>query len=442
MSLRGALSKGSRRSVEATNRLPVPVVPQWRSQLPPEFISGPDKSMELSAYGTVGTLFAIVNRSANSTASVGWDLWRKSSSGLKEDRVKIRRHAAMDLWNRPNPFMSRNHFVEVMQQHVDLTGESAWIVAYDGVGLGMPLELWPVRPDRVVPAVDSYEFIKGYVYQGPDGIKRPLDINEVVRILMPNPSDPFRGLGPVQSIMQDLELNRAGTTYNVAFFRNDATPSGIITVPDTLNDAELKNLREHWEEQYRGVRNAHRVGILEHGDYKQLSFSQRDMQFIEMMGVTGEQIRIAFGFPKPMLGSVDDVNRANAEAAEYVFAKWFLTPRLERIKEALNTQLLPLFGERAANDLEFDYESPVPEDKEFESQSLQARVSVLDQLRTMGVEDDEACDLVDLPHFNFKPKEPVPQQLPGAIPGVVEADVIEGEEEQLQIANRRRMLGR
>lgn len=381
------------------------MVPSWRSRQPVSLVSGPDKTTELTSYGAVGTLFAIVNRGSNATASVNWNLYRKTSSGRPEDRTPVRRHAALDLWHKPNPFMSRNQFVEVIQQHVDLTGESAWLVSYDGFGMNMPMELWPMRPDRVVPVPDAYDFIAGYAYQSPDGTKKPLSTDEVIRILMPNPADPYRGLGPVQAIMQDLYLQRYGTQYNVAFFHNDATPAGIITVPETLNEADFKSLQAHWEEQYKGVNNAHRVGILEHGKYEKLSYTQRDMQFVELMGVTREKIREAFGFPKPMLGAVDDVNRANAEAAEYMFGAWYIKPRLERIKMALNTQLLPLFGERAAEGLEFDYESPVPDDKEFDLTSLETKVRVLRELRAMGVPDEEACALVDLPVLTFRAME-------------------------------------
>jgi hypothetical protein len=62
-----------------------------------------------------------------------------------------------------------------------------------------------------------------------------------------------------------------------------------------------------------------------------------------------------------MLGLSEEVNRATAQAAEYVFGKWLIVPRLERIKQALNDEFLPLFGPTTKG-LEFDYESPVDDD--------------------------------------------------------------------------------
>jgi hypothetical protein len=82
------------------------------------------------------------------------------------------------------------------------------------------------------------------------------------------------------------------------------------------------------------------------------------MQFAELALASRETIREAFGFPKPMLGAVDDVNRANADAADLVFARWLLVPRLKRTKRRAELiLLLPMYGKGGAG-LEFDYVSP------------------------------------------------------------------------------------
>ncbi|KKK81336.1 hypothetical protein LCGC14_2814470 [marine sediment metagenome] len=118
---------------------------------------------QMSAYGGVGTLFAIVNRLANSTAAVEWKLYRKAQRP-DDERIEILTHPALALWDKPNPFYSQTDFIEAFQQHIDLVGESSWIVARSTLGFGPPLELWPIRPDRMAPVPDPTEFLKGYVY--------------------------------------------------------------------------------------------------------------------------------------------------------------------------------------------------------------------------------------------------------------------------------------
>jgi HK97 family phage portal protein len=373
---------------------------------------GPNEGL-MEPYEEIGTVFAIVNRLATSTSKADWKLWRKAASGIKEDRTPVISHAAIDLWERPNPFMHRRRFVEMCQQHIDLTGESDPLVAY-APGFAVPLELWPMRPDRIDPVPDPFEFLKGYIYTSPDGEKIPLERSECLPILMPNPRDPYRGLGPIQSILTDLESTRYSAEWNRAFFENSAEPGGVIQVPTALNDAEFERLRDQWQADHQGVAKAHRVAILENdAKWVQNGYSQRDMQFVELRGVSREVIMEAFGFPKSVLGIVEDVNRANAEASEYVFAKWLVEDRLDRWKDWLNFQLLPLFGPTAEG-LEWDYESPVPQNSEADNAAIAAKSTALATLTEKGFDAAEVLEFFDWPALKYtKPEPKIVQAPPG-----------------------------
>ncbi len=326
---------------------------------------------QMRAMGAVGTLFAIVNRTSTSTAAVDWELWRKAASGKPEDRVQVLRHAALDLLNKPNAFYSREHLFETSQQHLDLTGEAWWVVAS---AAGLPLELWPVRPDRMTPVPHRTDFIAGYVYTSPDGEQVPLTREQVIFTKMPNPLDPYRGMGPVQSILVDLDTDAGQRAWNRAFFQNSAEPGGIIEVEKRLSDAEFAEMVARWQEQHRGVHNAHRVAVIEQGKWVDRNLSQRDMQFVEGAQVTRDAILLAFGMPKFALGVLDDVNRSSAAESDRWFDKHLTVTRLERWKGSLNQWLLPLFG-AAARGLEFDYVNPVAEDKDADNADRDSRVS-------------------------------------------------------------------
>ncbi|MFD6113606.1 phage portal protein [Streptomyces yangpuensis] len=358
-----------------------------------------DATAQMAAMGSVGTLFSIVNRTSNATSQVEWHLWRKAKSGRKEDRTEVTAHAALDLWNRPNPFMPRQEFTEVFQQHIDLTGEGPWLVSRHKAS-PIPLELWPIRPDRITPIPDPERFLSGYMYHGPDGQQIALELDQVIFLRMPNPLDPYRGMGPVQSILTDLDATRYSAEWNKNFFLNSAEPGGIIEVPNRLGDPEFDELRTRWNEQHRGVANAHRVAILEHGVWKDRKYTQRDMQFAELRSVSRDVIREAFGIPAFALGEVQDVNRATAEASSTWFAEMLTVPRLERIKAALNFDLLPMFGP-AADGLEFDYENPVAEDRDLEARELTAKAGAARELIEAGAYGPEVLAALDLPQIAF-----------------------------------------
>jgi HK97 family phage portal protein len=375
-------------------RTPIPYVPNRSST---SYAHGQPVGVtsQLRAMGSVGTLFAIVNRTSNSVGQLTWHLYRKAPSGRPEDRVEVTRHAALDLWNKPNRFYTQSEFAEAQQQHQELTGEGWWVVARDPRS-SIPLELWPVRPDRMRPVPSATDYLVGYEYWTPDGTWMPLGLDEVIFLRTPNPLDAYRGMGPVQSILTDLDATRYSAEWNRNFFLNSAEPGGIIQVEKRLSDPEWEEMRLRWNEQHRGVANAHRVAILEQGTWIDRKFSQRDMQFAELRDVSREVIREAFGFPKPMLGATDDVNRANAEAAEVVFARWLIVSRARRIRDALNYDLLPLFG-RAADGLEFDFDNPVPDDREAAATELTARSGAAAALVAVGFEPAAVLSAVGLP---------------------------------------------
>lgn len=388
------------------NKTPVPFVSSRTGQAGLlDRLKGSDRVGQLQAMGASGTLFAIVGSLSNDTSRVNWRLYRKRRDGRRtygpatDTRVEVLDHLALRIWNKPNPFMTQQEFVETFEQHIELTGEAWWLVSKIE-GTSIPMELWPVRPDKMQVVPSATDFLSGYVYSGPDGEKVPLDLDEVVQIRTPNPEDPYRGMGPVQTILADLQANDFAAAYNRNFFINSAAPGGIIEVPEELSDREFQTLSTRWREQHQGVANAHRVAILEKGKWVERNSTMKDMQFVELRGVSREVIREAFRYPKPMLGAVDDVNRANAEAGEYVYSKYMIEPRLERIKQALNSDFLPLFGS-AGEGVEFDYDCIVPENMDQIAAERISKAQAAQTLITAGFSPEEVLQVVGLPPMTY-----------------------------------------
>jgi HK97 family phage portal protein len=279
----------------------------------------------------------------------------------------------------------------------------------------MPLELWPVRPDKIAPVPDTDDFLKGYTYTGPNGEKIPLGLDEVISIYMPNPLDPYTGLGPVQALLTDLDSVKYAAVFNKKFFENDASPGGVVEVDTRLSDSEWEEFQQRWRAGHQGVSNAHRVAMLENGaKWKDVQFTMRDMQFSELRNISREIIREAFRIHPHMLGLTEDINRANAEAAEDVFARWVLKPRLDRIKDALNEQFLPLFGS-SGEGLEFDFDDPSLEDSEATNATLTAKATAAKTLVDAGGDFVSVLEALGLPAIEAKP-EPEPQPVVAPVP--------------------------
>jgi len=389
--LSGTLSRGS----TLRNDTPVPQSSN-RSGLFDTSGELPMGEAAYQAYGSVGTLFAIVTQITNAFASVEWHLYRKTSVRDKARRTEVMTHGFLDVWNRPNYFYTGRYFRMCCQQHLDLVGETIIVLVRVG---GYVIEMWPVRPDRVKPVKHPKKFLTGYIYTGPDGEEVPLALEDVIQIKYPNPADPYRGMGPVQTAMYDLDAARYSAQWNRNFFINGAQPGGVIEVDYVMGDQEWKAFLDRWNEQHRGVANAHRVAVLENAHWKDTKFSMEDMQFVQLRELPREIIREAFAFPKPMLGTVDDVNRANADAGKDIMAEGQTIPRLSLWKDAINNFLLPQFAN--GKTLELDPDDPTPVNKEALNAERNSQTAGARNLVLSGYHPDDVTETMQLPQMRW-----------------------------------------
>jgi len=371
---------------------------------------GEDRGTQLAALGANSTLFAIVNKTSTALASVEWHLYKKAASGKKEDRTEVTSHVAIDLWKKPNDFYTGQVFREAWQQHVDLTGEGWWVIEWSSIMSNIPLGLWPVRPDRMTPVPSVDKFIAGYIYTSPDGEKIPLGLRDVICTKMPNPNDPYRGMGPVQSLLSTIDSVKYGVEWNRNFFLNSAEPGGVVQLDRRLDDDEFDEMTARWRESHQGVAQAHRVAILEAGaTWVERKFTQRDMQFVELINLGREIIHEAFGMPRSMTGSVENVNRANAETGKEQFAEIMTVPRADRLRDTLNSWYLPIFGDTTKG-LEWDYDDPTPDNEEQKNAKLTASSTAATILVGAGWQAPDVLEAVGLPPMQFGPPGLTPQE--------------------------------
>ncbi len=367
----------------------------------------PGTASSLSAMAAQSTVFAIVDKLASEGAAIEWQLFRKTGSQpaphreRPTDETPVKRHPALTVWNNPNPFHTAQEFREATLQHFELAGEMPWVVGRSPrAPTGPPIELWTVRPDRIRPVASASDFIRGWLYG--DGLdETPLRLDQVLFTKRPNPLNPYRGIGPVGTLLMDIAGEAAATEFNTNYFVNGADPGGMIRTERTLSDAEFDQLMERWNQQHRGVGNAHRVAVLENAEWIDRKWSARDMQFEQLRRFSRDQIRGAWGFPKPLLGDSEDVNRANADAADASFSKRLLRARAMRIRGTLNQDFLPLFGAAAAERFEFDFIDPVPPDQAEQRLELRNKTDIAVNLVNAGFEAAPVLEYLGLPPWDY-----------------------------------------
>lgn len=392
----------------ATSSRPIPFNDRWNIQGNNLYGNGPqDRFTQLTTTRGQGTLFAIVQLLSTGQMKAKWHLYdtdttarvRYSKSDVGSDmRSEVFRNQALKLWRRPNPFHTGGMFRECGWQFMELVGEWYWVLNRGPSGKGVPIEIWNVRPDRMTPVPDKKNFLAGWVYTGPNGEEVPLTNDEVIQMKYPDPSDPYRGLSAVQSLMAVIDSSKYTSEWTRNFFLNSATPGGIVQFAKRLSDDEFNEFVARWRQQHQGVARGHRVGVLEQGaEWIPNTMTMNDMQFADLNKISRDQIREAYRIHQAMLGNSDDVNRANAQTAEEVHVAWHEVTRLERTRDVLNEFYLPLFG-RTAEGREFDFDDPTPTSSNEANDELTAKASAAAQLiGTQAFDPQDVLEVVGLP---------------------------------------------
>lgn len=431
-----------RRVRNAMTPPPVPMAPYGgygRGHMFDLGVGRSSKEQQLRAYGMSGTVFSIVSLLQQAAASPRWHLYKKqpvdgrrrytTADQGSDQRTEIVSHPALSLWGRPNDFHTGFEFREGSNQHFELTGETFWVLNRENA-LGMPTSLWYVRPDRMEPVPDPDDYLIGWVYTGPNGEQVPLQLGEVIQEKLPDPLDPFRGAGPVSSVMPNIQQQRYATDYQRNVFLNGAEPGGVVQFGDAQNrirltDREFDEFTDRWRESHLGIARAARVGVLENGaTWVPNSHTNKDMEYSNLRLSNRDELREAWRIHKHMLGTVDDVNRANAMTAEDIFTSQSTLPRLERRRDTLNFKLLPMFGDVTS---EFDFEDPSSVNQDEANQELTAKATAAQLLVDAGYEPHAVLEAVGLPDMDVVEKAtqepsmppgwvPAPPALPSAAP--------------------------
>lgn len=331
------------------------------------------QAKQLKAYSKSLYVFACVSKIARKTASINWELYRiKNKAG---DKLEIFAHDALDLLYRPNPFQTKTEFYEKYMINKLLAGEN-FVLKVRAGGPGTKVtELWNLRPDlmRVIIDANDPKLIKGYEFDRSDK-KVVFDPNDIIHDAYPSPLDEFGGLSALQSAQVRVDTEEFASKYQSNFFRNNARPDFLVMSDNKINADQKEEIKTGWEKRHKGKENAGRGAFLEGGlKYQQVSITQREMDYIESMKFTRDDILVAFAVPKPIVAITDDVNLANAKTAMDIFLQETIEPEVIRITEKLNEHLIyPEWGDVYFIDYSRDF---LPNDEKLQAETDQILIA-------------------------------------------------------------------
>lgn len=307
-------------------------------------------------------VYACVNKIATAISGIELHLKKYNAKG---DDVEMFDSPILTVLNKPNRLMTGRDFMYTIAGHLQLTG-NAYILK--DVALN-PKQLFPLNPGKIKANFnDNGTDILNYTYTvGMKSFVYAVDM--IVHLKKPNLKNPYYGSGVIEHIPEWVDIDSAALEFNRLFFKNGASPSGILET-DATDIRAMELAKAGFEMRYSGANNSHKTAVLGKGSkYTGNSASPRDMEFSELDSKFRDKILSAFGVPKSVLGIVDDVNRANAEASYYVFMMFTIDPEMKFLVAYLNEYLLASFS--GTDNLYFDYDNIIPDNEDFELREQQ-----------------------------------------------------------------------
>ena len=261
-------------------------------------------------------------------------------------------HPLQRLLDSPNPFWSRSDLWRATETYLSLWGSAFWGLERDEHG--SIAEIWPLRPDKMRVIPDPKLYIKGFVYVGAGSELVPYLPEDVVWMRYFNPLDEYAGLSPIAPLRQSADMGMDALRANRKLLQNDSTPGLIIEMEGFPTDAEVSDFYARWESRFQGVEKTRRPALLSPGmKASNLGFSPRDMEYIESLRWSLEDVTRVFGVPKVMIGDLENTTFSNFSTARRLFWEDTVAAQVAFYEDALRRQLLPHFGDESLT-VEFD----------------------------------------------------------------------------------------
>lgn len=165
-----------------------------------------------------------------------------------------------------------------------------------------------------------------------------------------NPVNDCHGLSPLSAAAQAVDLHNRGGLWAKALLENSARPSGALVHDpasgERLTDDQFERLKSELEQNFTGPLQAGRPLVLEGGlDWKSISLSPTDMDFIQLRREAAREIALAFGVPPMLLGLPGDNTYANYREANQAFWRQTIIPLVNKTAMGLQGWLGGFFGD-------------------------------------------------------------------------------------------------
>ncbi|WJQ11119.1 phage portal protein [Geobacillus stearothermophilus] len=298
---------------------------------------------EVNVYGKnalkEATVYACIKILAESLSKLPLKIYREDENGVN----KAAKHYLYKLLKlRPNPYMSASDFAKCNETQRNIYGNAYVNIETDEKG--RIVGFWPIDAGKVRIWIDDIG-----LFSSKNHIWYEVDVGTERRKLMPNELLHFKsgvtldgivGVPPLDYLRATVENAAAAGRFINNFYKQGLQVKGIVQYVGDLNPEAQKKFREKFEEMSSGLKNSHRIALMPIGyEFKPISLTMSDAQFLENTELTIRQIATAFGIKMHQLNDLSRATHTNVAEQQRQFYVDTLLPILTMYEQEMTYKL-------------------------------------------------------------------------------------------------------
>ena len=258
-----------------------------------------------------------------------------------DGRERFANHRLFDtIHTQPNPEMTSFLWREVAMNHVLLWGNHYSFIENISE-MGAKINIWPLNPQRVEPFRNEGGKLV-YKYRRMDN-KEVIIPAEKMFHLAGLGFDGRVGYSVISKAAESFSLGLSMESFGSRYFGQGTHLGGLITHPGRLSPEAKTNLKESFDNVYKGLTGSHTTGVLEEGmKYEAFGIPPNDSQFLESRVFQVTEVARWFNLPPHKIKDLTRSTFSNIESSQIEFVTDSIRPWLVRWEQTIGWKLLTI----------------------------------------------------------------------------------------------------